>query len=495
MSAINVLFDTNILIPLLSGDREFNDEYASILRLSNKYSFKIFYHPSQIKDFERDVDQRRKKINLSRLKQFQMLANLPGPPAEIISQYHWTNTIDNDRVDNFLLYALLRNAIHILVTNDKKILNKAIRAGLAERTYTSHGFYELLCSKEHLEKSVFSFGLRTRLVYEFPIELSFWDSLKENYLDFRQWHAKCASDQRECWCVCDEKGELHAICIYDIQENENILTSKPYILEGRALKLCTFKVDSAYQGLKLGERFLFHAFKYAHTNNLNYIFIHLHNQIELEQLLVDFGFSRVGRYNNDWVYVKDMRRPSDVGSVLNKFRFFKRHYPFFYDGKDVKKYIVPIQPSYHDKLFPDVSEFSQGLFKDQWCPKEPEANTIKKAYICQSRLNSIQAGDVLVFYKTGRQRGIETLGVVESATRFSHPIFVENISSLVVKRTVYSKEELQKLSRAQYVLVILFRVLPYLKKIDYDKIQKVGIKVPIQTIREITNSYDALMEN
>ena len=274
MSVMNVLFDTNILIPLLSGDNEFNDEYASMLRRSNKYSFKIFYHPSQIQDFERDLDQKRKQINLSRLKQFQMLENLPAPPAAIINQYQWREATENDCVDNCLLYALLRNAVHFLVTNDKKILNKAIRAGLEARTFSLHAFQELLYSKEHLEKSVFSFGLSVKKVYEFPIELPFWDSLKENYSDFSQWYEKCAQEQRECWCACDGEGQLHAICIYDVQENERILTSRLCVLEGRALKLCTFKVDSTYQGLKLGERFLFHAFRYAQANDLNSLASH-----------------------------------------------------------------------------------------------------------------------------------------------------------------------------------------------------------------------------
>jgi hypothetical protein len=34
----------------------------------------------------------------------------------------------------------------------------------------------------------------------------------------------------------------------------------------------------------------------------------------------------------------------------------KRHWPCFYDGPNVKKFIIPIRPVYHDRLFVELKE-------------------------------------------------------------------------------------------------------------------------------------------
>ena len=45
-------------------------------------------------------------------------------------------------------------------------------------------------------------------------------------------------------------------------------------INGKALKLCTFKIGEELRGRKFGERMLYTAFKYAFENNYDWIYLH-----------------------------------------------------------------------------------------------------------------------------------------------------------------------------------------------------------------------------
>ena len=70
---MNILLDTNILISLNDLKRPLDSSLAKMQKLLDKLSFHVFVHPSQRDDFERDNDIARKKINLSRLEQYNVL--------------------------------------------------------------------------------------------------------------------------------------------------------------------------------------------------------------------------------------------------------------------------------------------------------------------------------------------------------------------------------------------------------------------------------------
>lgn len=40
-----------------------------------------------------------------------------------------------------------------------------------------------------------------------------------------------------------------------------------------------------------------------------------------------------------------------------------RYYPYFKDNESVQKFIIPIQPQYHEVLFPDFSSMKGSLFE------------------------------------------------------------------------------------------------------------------------------------
>ncbi|MBS3795282.1 MAG: EVE domain-containing protein, partial [Candidatus Thorarchaeota archaeon] len=123
-------------------------------------------------------------------------------------------------------------------------------------------------------------------------------------------------------------------------------------------------------------------------------------------------------------------------------------------NKQVRKFIVPIRPEFHEKLFVGRHR-EQTLLKEHMGEFVIPGNTIEKAYVCNAPIKKIRAGDVVLFYRSRDLKAITSLGVV---TQVSYDVEdAEKITRMVGKRTVYSKKEIQGIARSE-TLVLLFRL-------------------------------------
>ncbi len=484
---MNILIDTNILIPLEDTGRMLDPSLAKMRKLSEQNGHVLYIHPVQREDIHRDRDENRRRIVLSRLDQYQ---SIPAPPSlseKDIQDYGWSQNNERDRVDNLLLHALCRGAIHLFVTDDKKIHTKAKAVQIQEKVHRADQFLRFLESQSENEESIPPLGIQDNHLHEFDVQQEFFNSLRDDYPQFNEWYLCKANELRKAWNVND-KEILHAICIYK-EEFSPTITDDEYSLDGVALKLCTFKVGEKMRGRKLGERLLFSAFKYASSLStpISYVYLHIHGQEheKLVSLCEDYGFEYVGKYEGrDDTYVKKMLKPTLKTDNISPLDYAIKYYPHYLNSEDINKFIVPIRPEYHDDLFPDISlYFAAGLFRNDPNQYNSQSNTIKKAYICHSNITQIKPGDLLFFYRTHDRKSVECVGIVEQA---EHEFDVDKVLSLVSKRTVYSKEKIEKWLQRE-TLVILFRFIRNFPAVNRNVLMAAGIEGSIQSIRKISH--------
>lgn len=478
---MNILLDTNIIIPLEDTSRVLDTSFAELRRLAVEQQHCLYVHPMQIADINRDKNQERKTIVLSRLNQYSKIDNPPVLSDEECMELGLSNANDNDKVDNNVLFALYRGAVHLLVTNDEGIHKKASKIGIQDKVYRLEQFLDFLRKYSNTPISYSYSGVQDRYMYEIDKKQPFFDSLRQAYDGFDMWYQKSAGEQRKCWCIEDDNGRVVAICIYKFEENEK-LTDDGGITQGKILKLCTFKVDVSARGKKLGERLLFIAFDFCVKNNIDWVYLHTYGEEQktLVGLCEEYGFYRLGKYKQDDVYIKPMKlREANLGSLESLIRY----YPFFEDNDYVQKFIVPIQPTYHEDLFPDFSDMKGSLFESDQSLYSCQGNTIKKAYLCHSKIKSIKKGDVLLFYRSHDRKSIQCMGVVEDVF-FSESI--DEVLPLISKRTVYTYTDLVKIL-GQKTLIMLFRFIALDKEIPLKTIVSAGIEGNIQSIRKISN--------
>lgn len=132
---MRILLDTNIFIPLEDSFLEIDEKLAELNRLvSGKH--KLLIHPSTYLDICRDKDPARKNRSLSRLSKYSELESPPELEADLEAHLFGVPKKDNDTVDNKILFALHKNCIHWLITEDGGIHKKAKKIGEEERVLT-----------------------------------------------------------------------------------------------------------------------------------------------------------------------------------------------------------------------------------------------------------------------------------------------------------------------------------------------------------------------
>jgi GNAT superfamily N-acetyltransferase len=474
---LRFLLDTNILIPLQDSYQVLENNLANFVRLANIGGHQLLYHPATIADFERDTDAQRRSRNLQRIRQYPALDNPATCP------WNTASTGPNEACDNEILYALECDAVHALVTEDRGIHTKAKAKGLNERVYTIQTGEDWL-RRLHEPRKVALPNIQDAPLHSLTPQLSaqFFDSLREGYDGFDDWFRKKARENRMAWVYRDETNVLAAICIYATQSNEAINDNGEH-LSGTALKLCTFKVGDSVRGRKIGELFLKAAFRYASESRCEHLFIHANAERHdyLIRLLQEFGFDERGSYAGDLVLVKSHPTISPAASLFPPLEYTRRYFPHFRFDSTVQKFLIPIQPHFHETLFPDYQPIQPRLFDSS----NNLGNAIKLAYLCHAQTNSINAGDLVLFYRTDDEKSVTSIGVVD---RFEVLNDAAKIASLVSRRTVYAIEQIDEMAKRP-TKVILFRLVKHLPKpVSYALLQRDHvIKGPIQSIRKITD--------
>lgn len=465
---MRLLLDTNILIPLQDSFVALTANLKNFIRLAAKGGHQLLYHPASLEDIERDRDVNRRNRTLLRLEQYQILEGVPACP------WNTNSSSPNDICDNEILYALVCNAIHALVTEDKGIHSKARDLGLGDRVYN------IQTAEDWLRRLHEPTEVRLPNIEDVPLhslwpelESAFFCSLREDYQGFNGWFAKKAQEGRRAWICRDDQGSLGAICIYAEQTDE-MVTDSGEVLPGKALKLCTFKVGDSVRGRKIGELFLKAAFRYATENKCLNIFIHgnAEKQNYLASLLADFGFAaNSGSYEGDAVWIKRHPEVAPNDSIDAK-DFVRLYYPHYRQDAGVSKYLIPIVPAFHDILFPDYlspTRAQLNLFEN---PQRHVGNAIKLAYLCHTQTKRIAPGDILLFYRSKDEKMLTTIGVVDD---FLISRDSAEITAQVSRRTVYSFDQIAAMARKE-VKVILFRIIKHLQSpIPYDELKERGI--------------------
>lgn len=396
---MNILIDTNIIIPLEDTNKELPLSFAEMRKRVSELQYCLYLHPMQILDIKRDKDEERKKIVLSRLNQYSQIENPPILTEEERNNWGLKQNNENDEVDNNILFALYRGAVHLLVTNDEEIHRKSQKFGLQDKVYRLPQFLSFLQSCYRASKSFNFTGIEECFLYQIDKNQSFFDSLRHAYEKFDDWYQKSAENKRRCWCIKDDKGKVIAICIYK-KEKDEILTDGGNVVDGEILKLCTFKVDPKVRGKKLGERLLYIAFDFCIKNKIDWIYLHMHGEEQktLIGLCKDYGFSFLGKYMQDDVYIKPMKFKNDMADVWES---FVRYYPYYKQTESIGKFIVPIQPKFHEDLFPDFSNLKGSLFEKDQSLYSSQGNTIKKHIYAILKLNLSKKEILYCFTEAG----------------------------------------------------------------------------------------------
>lgn len=476
---LRFLLDTNILIPLQDSMAVLQPSLTDFVRLCNAHGHELLFHPASLEDIGRDPDVARRTRTLDRLRQYTELQ--PGPACP----WNTPQTSVNDACDNDILYALHRDAAHALVTEDQGLHRKARERGLSDRVYFIQSAQDWMRRLHEPGQVTLPFIDDVELhTLTHLLQDAFFDSLREGYGGFDNWFRRKAQEGRHAWIYRENAGDsIAALCIYAIQTDQPI-NDQGDRLAGSSLKLCTFKVGEQVRGRKVGELFFRAAFQYASDLRCEHIFLTANDdrQRQLIALVEDFGFRHAGFHNGDGVYVKD--HPVLPPAIeMDPFEYLRRFYPHHMSGEGVQKFLIPIQPNFHDILFPDYENPGHALPEGH--PKRHVGNAIKLAYLCHAVSKQPRPGDVVLFYRSRDLCAVTTMGIVES---YVSSISADEIAQIVSRRTVYSEPQIAEMAQRE-TKVMLFRLIHHFDSaVSYHDLRRLRVvRGSIQSITKISD--------
>ncbi|VVB97263.1 Uncharacterised protein [uncultured archaeon] len=448
---MRILIDTNIFI-YRENDHVLPGNLEKLLKILNVIDAKILIHPKSVEELKRDLNENRKKVALSKINTYPRLESPPDMDADT----NFLNLVGypsnpNDYADNSILYSVYKDAVDFLITEDKGIQKKSDRLGVKDRVLHIDEALEIFGKDIFDEKVAHPPALKEVPVFKLDTNDPFFESLKEDYGEFETWFKKISREGRKCWVYSKEDGSIGALLIYKF-ENEPIDSNPPFPAK-RRLKISTLKVT--HTGYKIGELFIKLALEYSIKNKLTEIYLTHFTKPDdsLVGLITEYGFYRAAKNRRgEDIFIKELFADKEKIRTLPPIEISKKFYPTFYDGVRINKFIIPIRPEFHQRLFTEYKD-RQTTLSEHLGEFIIEGNTIKKAYLSHSRNTKISSGDILLFYRSVDKKEITSLGVVENV--FPALQDKDEIIKHVGKRTVYSVYEIEKMAEKP-TMVILF---------------------------------------
>lgn len=461
---LKFLFDTNTIIPaepVNQSDIEATTPTVSnLLGLIAAAKFEVYIHPVSAQEIKRDCNQDRRNVRLQLLSKYERLPAPPNLSEKFGSTVSKPKADSHSEKDAIILSAVLSNAVDFLVTEDSGIHKWAIRLSIENRVLTAA---EAIATVRGLLPQKVEPPPAVRFVYchELNVKDAIFDTLRADYAGFDNWLAKCQRQHRRAFLV-EESGGHSAIAIIKLEDSNNLGIPSP------TLKICTFKVSDTARGYRYGELLLSAVFNYIHTKEISYAYLTTFSkQAGLIRFLEQFGFVEHPLHKgSEKIFLKSFKPEGSTALVLSPLEFHKRYGPYRFKLDGVKCLVVPIQPRWHEMLFPELEEQLNLFAGSKAC-----GNSILKAYLCNASMKEIEPGSVLLFYRSQGASYIQAIGVVDRCMRSRS---ANEIAQFVGKRTVYSFQSIEEMCQKE-TLAILFRYAKSMSPIQLPRLVEEGV--------------------
>lgn len=454
---MKILLDSNIII-YRESDNSTMDGIGELFKMiENNFKMQKYINPIIKKEILQNVHDKKRDILLNRLNSYNMLEN-PSKNIcqEIENKFNNTNKTMNDRIDDLILTDVYTGKVDLLITEDKRIKDKAVQLGITEKVNSISEFIYKSKTEKKVNHSILD--IHKVKIGTLNINDSFFDALKNSYPGFETWLE--GKKNEDAYCYFENNKLLAMLMLKNEEIGEDYSDISPTMKKNRKLKVSTFKVDIRKK--KIGERFIKIIFDQAIYSNVNEIYVTIFDDTNEKKALIRyferFGFHYHGKKNGrELVYVRSMNKNYIKNDPL-------KTYPYIDKNND--SYVAAILPAYHTFLLPD-SKLSRESYRNIHMPVE---YAIKKYYITATGFKPKPTiGDNLVFYRMKEgyipakySSVLTTIGIV---TDIYIPSNIDDLLEKVKGKTVYTEEEIRNyyISRIKNTYVIEFAYITTLQ--------------------------------
>lgn len=440
------LIDTNVFISSEPGRQDQVDDVTrQSLELAQAVAGEhtLMVHPTVSDEIGNDRDEGRRMLRDLVRSRYPTLEAPPAVPQWMETELGAPNRGSHDWYDHQLLACVACDAVHGLITQDDRIHRKARRLHVEHRVHTVADALSMLGQLAD-RPPAFIPSVELRPMHSVDLTSSFFDSLRDDYGGeaFDQWFQDKARSGRKAYVIDGPSGLIAGICIVKAGDDE-------IGVGGRVAKVCTLKVSEADKGNRYGELLLKALFRdVAGVHDALWVTVYP-KQEALIALIESFGFFHHDDHAGERRYAKRLTPLDGDRERLSPLEFHTTFGPPALAMTPDQTFIIPIEPTFHNSLFPDAPLQQLSLMSPR-----PHGNALRKAYLCHANIRTAEPGATLLFYRSHDQHAVTTVGVLEQSLVSND---AAEILGFVGSRTVYSSEEVGKMAARGSVLAFLFR--------------------------------------
>ena len=459
---MKALLDTNIIIHR-ENTRVTNQSIGLLFYWLDKLHYDKMIHPLSIKELRKFENNDMQEIYDAKLTSYFEIKTIAFQSDDFKNALKETPRSENDEIDNQLLCEVYTGRVDILITEDRRMLNKAIALGISDKVFSINSFIEKATS-ENPELINYSFlSVKKTFIGDVDISNIFFDSLRESYYGFDEWFSR-KSNEEAYICYSDNDRILGFLYIKTEEKDADYHDIIPVFEPKRRLKIGTFKVDST--GFRLGERFIKIIFDNAIERNVDEIYLTLFdNRSELKalgELLKRWGFFDYGIKNTksgtEKVLVKKLKKYDSSLSI-------KENFPNV--NYNVSKWILPIYSCYHTNLLPDSHLKKEN--EVDFIGDIAHRYALQKVYVTWGMKDDVKKGDIVIFYRIGDTHPkayssfLTTVAIIdEYITSFTNQ---KDYMNYCENRSVFSKEQLEEFWRQHKYNLCVMKFI-YVKNLE-----------------------------
>ena len=222
---MRALLDTNIIIHR-ENTKVTSRTIGQLFYWLDKLHYEKLLHSWSVSELKKYDDPNIQDLYDAKLTAYTHMKTVAPQSEAFVSALNDTPKTENDRIDNQLLCEVYSGRADILITEDRRLRNKAYRVGLAEKVFSIDEFVSK-CAVENPELIDYkALSVRKVLFGEVDVSDSFFDTFRGPYKGFEKWFAgKC--DEEAYICRNDKSEILGFLYLKTEDETENYADITP----------------------------------------------------------------------------------------------------------------------------------------------------------------------------------------------------------------------------------------------------------------------------
>lgn len=136
---MRILLDTNIIIHR-ENKRVSNYSIGHLFRWIDRLKYDKVIHPYTISEIQKYRDPETQDVIAIKLESYDVIKTVKEPDASFLEKIGQPEKNNNDHIDNCLLYEVFLKRVDGLITEDRRLRNKAIQLGLGDRVFSINAF-------------------------------------------------------------------------------------------------------------------------------------------------------------------------------------------------------------------------------------------------------------------------------------------------------------------------------------------------------------------